>query len=298
MENIIGFISSEMKFPTETSKKKKRYVTFICPQCGKEETKVYQKFNFINLCQHCAKGGFSTEDFIRRGKEHFGDKFDYSKTVYVNKRTKVIITCPVHGDFEQIAQEHLEGHGCNQCKFDLKKELQILPKETWLERIQQYPLINFKDELQIKNYHGSVNLVCKIHGEFITQLGQVGSSKHLCKDCAYVSHQSQSIRPEHIGKDTYLYYIYLPDIDMYKLGVTINLKERLNKFGNYQIIATQVCEYSLACKIEHELHILLESKRYKGSKKLIPVGSTELYKEDILKEIQGLYRSNLVSKIL
>lgn len=171
MENVIGFISSEMRFPTRTSTKKKRYVTFKCPQCGKEETKIYQKANFINLCQHCAKGGFTTDDFIKRGREHFKDKYDYSKTVYVNKRSKVTITCPVHGDFEQMAQEHLEGHGCNQCKFDAKKENQILPKETWLERISQYPLISFKDETQIKNYHGMVDLVCKIHGEF-TKIGR------------------------------------------------------------------------------------------------------------------------------
>lgn len=285
MENIIGFISSEMRFPTETSKKKQRYVTFKCPKCGKEETKVYQKRNFINLCQHCAKGGFSTEDFIDRGRKHFGDKYDYSKTVYVNKRTKVSITCPIHGDFEQLAQEHLEGHGCNQCKFDAKKENQILPKETWLERMSQYSLISFKDESQIKNYHGLVELICKIHGKFSTQLGAVGSSKHLCKECAYVAHQSQSIRPEHIGKDAYLYYIYLPDIDMYKFGVTLNKKARFNQLGTTVLLAEGIREYSEAVRLEHKVMTKLDKYRYKGRELLVKNGSTELFKQNVLPQI-------------
>ena len=150
MENIVGFVSSEMRFPTETSQKKKRYVTFICPQCGKQDTKIYMKTKFVNLCTHCAKGGFSTEDFIQIGVEHFGDRYDYSKTVYVNKREEVVILCPVHGEFTQRAQEHMAGHGCNQCKFDAKSENQTYPKSVWLERMLAYPLITFKDESQIK----------------------------------------------------------------------------------------------------------------------------------------------------
>lgn len=131
MENIEGFISSEMRFPSEASKKKKRYVTFKCPKCNKIEEKVYVKSQFVNLCTHCAKGGFTTYDFIQKGLKHFGNTYDYSKTVYVNTRKPVIITCPIHGDFTQRAAEHLDGHGCNQCKFDRKKLDQLLPKETW-----------------------------------------------------------------------------------------------------------------------------------------------------------------------
>ena len=42
----------------------------------------------------------TTEEFIELARQVHGDKYDYSKTVYVNKRNKVIITCPIHGDFE------------------------------------------------------------------------------------------------------------------------------------------------------------------------------------------------------
>lgn len=286
MENIVGFVSSEMRFPTETSQKKKRYVTFICPKCGKQDTKIYMKAKFVNLCTHCAKGGFSTEDFIQIGVEHFGDRYDYSKTVYVNKRTEVVIICPVHGEFTQRAQEHMEGHGCNQCKFDAKSENQTYPKSVWLERMQAYPLITFKDESQIKNYVSTVDMVCKIHGEFSTPLGQVGKSKHLCKECAYVAHQSQSIRPEHVGKLAYLYYVYLPDIDMYKFGVTLDKEARFKQLGNIVLLAEYTKEYSEACRLEHKVFMKLDRYRYKGREILIKNGSTELFKQDVLPQIK------------
>ena len=33
----------------------------------------------------------------------------------MNNSTKLIITCPKHGDFEQVPISHLKGFGCNSC---------------------------------------------------------------------------------------------------------------------------------------------------------------------------------------
>lgn len=41
--------------------------------------------------------------------------YSYSKTEYVNSKIKVIITCPIHGDFEQAPSDHLGAHGCRKC---------------------------------------------------------------------------------------------------------------------------------------------------------------------------------------
>ena len=57
----------------------------------------------------------TTEEFIELARQVHGDKYDYSKTVYVNKRSKVIITCPIHGDFEQNAHDHINGRGSPKC---------------------------------------------------------------------------------------------------------------------------------------------------------------------------------------
>ena len=155
MENIKGFISSEMRYPTSISKKKRRYVTYHCTKCNKIAETAYQKNRFSNLCTHCAKGGFTTAEFIERGKEHFGDLYDYSKTVYINKRTPVTIICPTHGEFTQTAQEHMSGHGCSRCKFDKKSIDLLTPREEWLKRIEKFPLISFKSLDFELGYHSS-----------------------------------------------------------------------------------------------------------------------------------------------
>ena len=57
----------------------------------------------------------TTEDFIKRAKQLHGDKYSYEKTVYVNTKTKVTITCPVHGDFSMMPTNHYSRSGCPKC---------------------------------------------------------------------------------------------------------------------------------------------------------------------------------------
>ena len=57
-----------------------------------------------------------TETFIKKARVIHGDKYDYTKTVYINAKTDVTITCPIHGDFEIKPYNHLSGTGCVECK--------------------------------------------------------------------------------------------------------------------------------------------------------------------------------------
>lgn len=72
-----------------------------CPDCGR-----IKLANSLRL---------STEEFIRRSIKKHGSRYGYSKASYVGGRIKIIITCPRHGNFEQDAANHLNGHGCQQC---------------------------------------------------------------------------------------------------------------------------------------------------------------------------------------
>ena len=53
--------------------------------------------------------------FIEKANIVHSNKFSYDKTVYVKWTEKIIITCPIHGDFEQTPRDHLSGRGCNKC---------------------------------------------------------------------------------------------------------------------------------------------------------------------------------------
>jgi very-short-patch-repair endonuclease len=55
------------------------------------------------------------EEFVEESKLIHDDKYNYDKTIYLLDREKVIITCPLHGDFEQLPNHHKKGIGCPTC---------------------------------------------------------------------------------------------------------------------------------------------------------------------------------------
>lgn len=60
-------------------------------------------------------GKLTKEEFIKKAKKIHGDKYDYSKIEYKSAKEKVCIICAEHGEFEQIARNHLQGQGCPMC---------------------------------------------------------------------------------------------------------------------------------------------------------------------------------------
>ena len=98
-------------------------ITYICNEHGEVVRKALYLYEGRG-CTKCAnnvakiKKTFSTEDFINKSKELHEDKYDYSKTVYTGSLNKLTITCPRHGDFEQLALNHMtKGYGCRHCGF-------------------------------------------------------------------------------------------------------------------------------------------------------------------------------------
>lgn len=61
------------------------------------------------------KERFTTESFIEAARKVHGNKWDYSKTVYVSYNEPCTIICPIHGDFLQTPDSHLQGSGCQVC---------------------------------------------------------------------------------------------------------------------------------------------------------------------------------------
>ena len=95
-------------------------VSVKCKNCGK--IRVTTSNNILRYgCKHCSmlKVGetlkYTTEQFIEKAKNIHGDRYDYSKVNYINNKTEVIIICPEHGEFSQVASKHLSGQGCPKC---------------------------------------------------------------------------------------------------------------------------------------------------------------------------------------
>lgn len=63
----------------------------------------------------------SKEDFIISARKIHGNTYSYDKVVYINSKTSVLITCSVHGDFNQKPNSHLNGNSCPKCSKRYKK---------------------------------------------------------------------------------------------------------------------------------------------------------------------------------
>lgn len=55
------------------------------------------------------------DSFIEKANSIFNGKYSYEKVNYVDYKTEVTITCPIHGDFKQRPSNHLKRHGCPHC---------------------------------------------------------------------------------------------------------------------------------------------------------------------------------------
>ena len=109
----------------------------------------------------------TTEEFIQKAKAVHGDKYDYSKVEYVNNRTKVVIICPIHGEFEQQPSNHLQGQGCPDCGREKNRASRTHSFEDFL--IATKTVHGDKYDYSKVNYINKTTKVCIIcpkHGEF------------------------------------------------------------------------------------------------------------------------------------
>lgn len=189
-------------------------------------------------CQDCfseKRGKFkviSFEEFVKRAKEVYGDKYSYHEDNYVNYNTKTVVTCPKHGDFEIIPSRHVERH--YQCKECTKEEMSkkfLLSFEEFKSR--SISVHGDKYDYSKSIYKGNgvpLEIICPIHGSFWQK-----PTKHWlgqgCPKCNQ-SHLEREI--ENALKDREIEYTYqatkkdLPFIEMksldfylpkYKIGI-------------------------------------------------------------------------------
>lgn len=122
------------------------------------------------------------EQFIKDAKIVHGDKYDYSKSIYINSKVKLIIICPKkgHGEFTQNPNNHLNNHGCPKCGIG------ITTTEEFINRALETKQHSGKDydysKVKYLNLKTKVIIVCKKHGEFL-QTPQHHLLGHGCRKC-------------------------------------------------------------------------------------------------------------------
>jgi hypothetical protein len=109
--------------------------------------------------------------FVEKAIRIHGDKYDYSKAVYVNSDSKIIIICKKHGGFEQNAKNHLKGKGCSKCAGKNMTTLDFIEKAKELHG----DTYDYSDVHYI-TAKTNITIICKKHGKFV-----LTPNKHLQK---------------------------------------------------------------------------------------------------------------------
>lgn len=300
----------------------------------------------------------TTEEFIALAKQTHGNLYDYSKVEYINKDIKVTITCPYHGDFEQIPHNHLRGATCKLCSIPIatakSSHTQLLTTEQFIEKAKRvhlnkynYSKVNYtgmknkvdiiclehgefsqrafahvrgdncpkcarkaldtsntltQSEFLLKAhkahklrytyanclYTGMRNLLtvtCRIHGDFTLRAQDFlsGSGCQICGNICSTSH--------YLDEPTILYFLYFPEYNIYKLGITIARRGIRQRYLQDKIKYKVLYEKEFLSGKEayvREQYLLSNYKhlKYFGPPILIG-GNSELFTSSIIKELQN-----------
>lgn len=104
-------------------------VTIICKRCGNEFRQTPNSHLAGHGCEPCSykdrgkMASMQQEEFMRRAKDQWGDRYILDEVKYVNNHTKVRVICREHGPFDAIPANFINGSGCPSCKAEKAKRL-------------------------------------------------------------------------------------------------------------------------------------------------------------------------------
>lgn len=110
---------------------------------------------------------YTTETFIKKAKSVHGDRYDYSKTEYIDNQTKVCIICPEHGEFWQLPSSHLRGYKCPKCANFNRGRKKRLDNFDFIKKAKKIHGDKYDySKVEYMNSQTKVCIICPEHGEF------------------------------------------------------------------------------------------------------------------------------------
>ena len=170
--------------------------------------------------------------FIERANLRYGNKYDYSKSLYKGSQTPLSIICPKHGSFYQDNGCHIVlGHGCPECG---KEKAALLAKQRgskvdnniFIKKAEKVHGNKYNyDKVNYINSNTKVEIICPKHGSFY-QRPNSHLSGNGCRKCheskgerlirIYLENKSISFKDEYKFKNCkntfqLRFDFYLPD---------------------------------------------------------------------------------------
>ena len=155
----------------------KTKVCIICPEHGE----FWQRPNSHICgcgCKKCSDDNkkieysLTSNEFIKKAKKIHGDKYDYSKVKYVNRKTKVCIICPEHGEFWQTPGGHLYNfQGCPLCyKSRMENYTKLLLEKEGInfETEKTFDWLYYKNKMKLDFLCKNIAIECQGGQHFLS----------------------------------------------------------------------------------------------------------------------------------
>lgn len=131
-----------------------------------------------------AKKSKTTETFVKELEERYGDIYDYSKVVYINKNAPVIVICKKHNyEFPKKPKDLLRMKvpcpKCSKSHQPTTEEFIEKAKSVHGDRYDYSKVVYEKNDKE-------VCIICPEHGEFWQTPAQHINLKHGCKKCGLI----------------------------------------------------------------------------------------------------------------
>lgn len=244
-------------------------------------------------CQGCLMDARAKQFFVSAYNK-FGDKFDYTDSVFLGSTSPIEIRCKEHGAFTTSAKHHIETPsgsnnpslgGCKECARETQREKVTKPLSHWEELVTKksngtMTLVDYIGGFGTNDTSNIAVINCPIHGEFhysFTSLTKTADTLS-CPHC-FQENNSWGGRTRRIDIPGTLYFIYFKDLNLYKLGVTARtVKARFKGYIDYEVLWTKEFN-TLAEAYDEETRLFRKYSeiRYKGKENLLKLGgSTEL----------------------
>lgn len=141
-------------------------VDIICPTHGKF-IQTWQNHIYGKGCIKCAGVEKSTLiNFVTEANTLYFNRYDYSKSQYIDANTSTVIICPDHGEFTQTPYNHLRLKGCTKCSANSSRI-----ENEWLDTLnipneyRQHKITINKKKIIVDAYNPLTNTVYEFWGD-------------------------------------------------------------------------------------------------------------------------------------
>lgn len=241
--------------------------------------------------------------FIENANKLHEGRYSYEKVVYLLSHSKVIITCPIHGDHRINPSNHLMGNGCPSCGYNrVSKSLGFTNKDFIIKsKLVHGDRYDYSKSAYDK-YGVNVLITCKKHGDFL-QLPHLHYNGSNCPKCSTLLSNKGGMYNIDVNTDLAIIYIvkFKSKINNYhfiKVGVTSrNVYDRFNMsiYKDYDYVILREIKLLAINALDIEYYLLdyyshykyhINDSKFKGSTELFNISCERelLFKFDKLIE--------------